>query len=150
VGAANIVTAQVPLLGRVRCHRALIPALSSAMNELRQRNLTGLVDPRAFGGCWNPRLIRKDGGISRHAWGAAIDLNVSVNPTGLASAQDPRLVEVMQRWGFTSGARCPCPDPPPRPHRDLPSALRNLILRTLGRRIFKSNYRPLLAPISHP
>lgn len=110
--AADIVTTRVPLLGRVRCHRALIPALTSAMNELRQRNLTGLVDPRAFGGCWNPRLIRSDGGgISRHAWGAAIDLNVSVNPTGLASAQDPRLVEVMQRWGFTSGARWLVPDP---------------------------------------
>jgi D-alanyl-D-alanine carboxypeptidase len=109
--AADIVTARVPLLGRVRCHRALIPALSGAMNELRQRNLAGLVDPRGFGGCWNPRLIRADGGISRHAWGAAVDLNVSVNPTGLASAQDPRLVEVMQRWGFTSGARWLVPDP---------------------------------------
>ena len=30
--------------------------------------------------------------------------------------------------------------------RDLPPALRNLTLRTLGRRIFRSNYRPLLAP----
>jgi len=31
--------------------------------------------------------------------------------------------------------------------RDLPPALRNLTLRTLGRRIFQSNYRPLLPPI---
>ena len=30
--------------------------------------------------------------------------------------------------------------------RDLPPALRNLTLRTLGRRIFQSNYRPLLPP----
>jgi FAD-dependent urate hydroxylase len=30
--------------------------------------------------------------------------------------------------------------------RDLPPALRNLTLRTLGRRIFRSNYRPLLPP----
>ncbi len=63
------------------------------------------------GGCWNPRLIRADDGISRHAWGAALDLNVNANPTGLASAQDPRLVEVMQRWGFTSGAHWLVPDP---------------------------------------
>jgi FAD-dependent urate hydroxylase len=34
--------------------------------------------------------------------------------------------------------------------RDLPPALRNLTLRTLGRRIFRSNYRPLLPPISLP
>jgi hypothetical protein len=38
-------------------------------------------------------------------------LNVNVNPTGLASAQDPRLVEVMQHWGFTSGTRWLVPDP---------------------------------------
>jgi FAD-dependent urate hydroxylase len=31
--------------------------------------------------------------------------------------------------------------------RDLPPALRNLTLRVLGRRIFRSNYRPLLQPI---
>ena len=31
--------------------------------------------------------------------------------------------------------------------RDLPPALRNLTLRTLGRRIFQGNYRPLLPPI---
>jgi FAD-dependent urate hydroxylase len=31
--------------------------------------------------------------------------------------------------------------------RDLPPALRNLTLRALGRRIFRSNYRPLLPPI---
>ena len=30
--------------------------------------------------------------------------------------------------------------------RDLPPVLRNLTLRTLGRRIFRSNYRPLLPP----
>jgi FAD-dependent urate hydroxylase len=31
--------------------------------------------------------------------------------------------------------------------RDLPPAMRNLILRAFGRRIFRSNYRPLLQPI---
>lgn len=31
--------------------------------------------------------------------------------------------------------------------RNLPPALRNLTLRTLGPRIFRSNYRPLLEPI---
>jgi hypothetical protein len=36
---------------------------------------------------------------------------VAGNPTGLASAQDPRLVEVMERWGFTWGGRWLVPDP---------------------------------------
>jgi hypothetical protein len=109
--AANLATARVPILGRVHCNRALIPALAGAMGELRQRGLTRLVDPEAYRGCWNPRLTRSGGGVSRHAWGAAIDLNVADNPTGLASAQDPRLVEVMERWGFTWGGRWLNPDP---------------------------------------
>jgi hypothetical protein len=109
--AANLTTARVPILGRVHCNRALLPALAGAMGELRQRGLARLVDPGAYAGCWNPRLTRSGGGVSRHAWGAAVDLNVAGNPTGLASAQDPRLVEVMERWGFTWGGRWLVPDP---------------------------------------
>jgi D-alanyl-D-alanine carboxypeptidase len=109
--SANLTTTRVPILGRVRCNRSLLPALAGAMGELRQRNLARLVDPAAFAGCWNPRLTRGGGGVSRHAWGAAVDLNVAGNPTGLASAQDPRLVEVMERWGFTWGGRWLIPDP---------------------------------------
>ena len=109
--AANLATARVPILGRVHCNRALLPALAGAMGELRQRDLARLVDPEAYRGCWNPRLTRSGSGVSRHAWGAAVDLNVAGNPTGLASAQDPRLVEVMERWGFTWGGRWLVPDP---------------------------------------
>ena len=109
--ATGLATGQVPLLGRVRCNRALLPALAGAMRELQQRNLAGLVDPAGFAGCWNSRLTRSGGGVSRHAWGAAVDLNVAGNPTGLASAQDRRLVEVMERWGFTWGGRWLVPDP---------------------------------------
>ena len=109
--AANLASARVPILGRVRCNRALVPALAGAMGELRQRGLARLVDPQAYAGCWNPRLTRSGSGVSRHAWGAAVDLNVAGNPTGLASAQDPRLVEVMERWGFTWGGRWLVPDP---------------------------------------
>jgi D-alanyl-D-alanine carboxypeptidase len=109
--AANLTTARVPILGRVRCNRALVAALAGAMGELRQRGLARLVDPEAYAGCWNPRLTRGGSGVSRHAWGAAVDLNVAGNPTGLASAQDPRLVEVMERWGFTWGGRWLVPDP---------------------------------------
>ena len=109
--AAHLATARVPVLGRVHCNRALVPALAGAMGELRQRGLARLVDPEAYAGCWNPRLTRSRSGVSRHAWGAAVDLNVAGNPTGLASAQDPRLVEVMERWGFTWGGRWLVPDP---------------------------------------
>jgi hypothetical protein len=109
--AANLATRRVPILGPVRCNRVLLPALAGAMRELEQHNLAGLVDPAAFAGCWNSRLTRGGSGASRHAWGAAVDLNVAGNPTGLDSAQDPRLVEVMERWGFTWGGRWLVPDP---------------------------------------
>jgi D-alanyl-D-alanine carboxypeptidase len=109
--AANLATRRVPVLGPVRCNRVLLPALAGAMRELEQHNLAGLVDPAAFAGCWNSRLARGGDGASRHAWGAAVDLNVAGNPTGLDSAQDPRLVEVMERWGFTWGGRWLVPDP---------------------------------------
>jgi hypothetical protein len=109
--AADLATGRVPILGRVRCNRVLLPALVGAMRDLEQRNLAGLVDPGGFAGCWSSRLTRSGSGVSRHAWGAAVDLNVAGNPTGLASAQDPRLVEVMERWGFTWGGRWLVPDP---------------------------------------
>ena len=104
--AARLATARVPILGRVRCNRTLLPALAGAMGELRRRNLGRLVDPETYAGCWNPRLTRGGSGISRHAWGAALDLDVG-NP----SAVDPRLVEIMARWGFTWGGRWLVPDP---------------------------------------
>ena len=108
---ANIVTTSVPILGEVSCHRNLLPALSGAIEELEQRNLDSLVDPDGFQGCFNPRYIGSGRGISRHAWGAAVDINIGTNPGGLESAQDPRLVEVMERWGFTSGHEWLIPDP---------------------------------------
>jgi hypothetical protein len=107
----NIVTGEVPLLGRVTCHRNLIPALDGAMEELEERNLAFLVDVDQFRGCYNPRFIANGKGISRHAWGAAADINMASNPEGLESAQDPRLLETMERWGFTSGHDWLVPDP---------------------------------------
>jgi hypothetical protein len=109
--AANLASRRLPILGPVRCNRVLLPALAGAMRELEQHNLAGLVDRAAFAGCWSSRLARGGDGASRHAWGAAVDLNVAGNPTGLDSAQDPRLVEIMERWGFTWGGRWLVPDP---------------------------------------
>jgi hypothetical protein len=107
----NIATESVPILGRITCHRAVLPAIESAMRELEERNLAALVDPSGYRGCWVPSIITPGGGLSRHSWGVALDLNFSNNPTGLASAVDPRLIEVMDRWGFISGANYLVPDP---------------------------------------
>lgn len=103
-------TAAVPLLGTVRCHRALLPALRGAMSELKARRLGFLVDRDGFAGCHNARLSTTGDSLSRHAWGVAVDLNHPANPFGATPAQDPRLVEVMERWGFAWGGRWLVPD----------------------------------------
>lgn len=112
---ANIIEAEVPILGRVTCHETVVEMLRGALSELVESGLGHLVDPGGFAGCWNPRYIRattgKPAGISRHAWGAAIDLNAGSNPVGSAGTQDQRLVEVMLDWGFTWGGDWLVPDP---------------------------------------
>ncbi len=107
----SIVTEELPLLGEVTCHRNLLPALAGAMGELEQNNLGFLIDPDGFQGCFNPRYIANGKGISRHTWGAAADINIGSNPEGLESIQDPRLIRVMEQWGFTSGDDWLVPDP---------------------------------------
>ena len=107
----SVVTATVPILGSIRCHRAVLPAIEGALRELETRNLGFLVDRNGYQGCFQPSVIPDRGGISRHSWGVALDLNFTKNPTGLASAVDPRLVEVFERWGFISGANWLIPDP---------------------------------------
>lgn len=109
--ADNITTEEVPILGAVRCHRGILKQLKGALTELETRGLADLVDPDAYAGCWNPRLISEGGNVSRHAWGIGVDVNADANPTGQGSGQDRRLVEVMQRWGFTWGGFWLVPDP---------------------------------------
>jgi hypothetical protein len=129
----TVVTEDVPLLGRVSCHRAVLPALRAAMDELDRRGLGWLVDPAPPHDCWAPRLIGApadsgvraaqagsgvratpaDSGVratqagnprlSRHAWGIAIDLNPGRNRPGAAPVQQDELVAVMERHGFTWG-----------------------------------------------
>ena len=106
---ANLVSRDDPVLGRLRCHKDLLPAIDGALRELEQHHLAFVVG--SFEGCWNPVKIVEGGDLSRHAWGAAVDLNYAKNPTQLVSAQDPRLVDVMRRWGFTWGGNWLVPDP---------------------------------------
>jgi hypothetical protein len=108
--AEHLVTVELPIIGSARCHRTVVDALAGALDELASANLAGLVDPDGFAGCWNPRTIHSGTSVSRHAWGVAIDLNFGDNPTGLASVQDRRLVQIFVRWGFTEGSGWLVPD----------------------------------------
>ena len=109
--AENLVERDMPIIGPMRCHRAVIDAIEGALRELETANLASLVDRSQFAGCWNPRLVRPGGDLSHHAWGVAFDLNYDANPTCQESVQDRRLVDVFGRWGFTWGGEWLCPDP---------------------------------------
>jgi len=110
--AAHITTASVPLLGPATCNRAIFPQLRGALAEVQRRGLGGLVHRDDFAGCYAARLIPGDPGpsIAHHAWGTAIDLNARANPLGARPTQDPRLVAIFERWGFTWGGRFLVPD----------------------------------------
>lgn len=109
---ANVLTAHVPLLGEVTCHRALFPQLRRALRRAVAVNLAFAVDPADFGGCYSPRFINRDpaGRISHHSWGIAVDVNVTENAYGTKADQDLRLVRVMESAGFTWGGRWVVPD----------------------------------------
>ena len=110
--ARHIVTASVPILGHVTCNRAIIPQLQSAFGLIESAGLSSLIHPSEYGGCYVPRVIPNVPGepISHHAWGVAIDINVSANPFGRPPHQDPRIVSIFERWGFTWGGRWLVPD----------------------------------------
>jgi hypothetical protein len=107
----HITVEEVPILGRVECHREMFEPLRAALQELVDRGLEHTVDRRDYGGCW---VARTQGGIegplSSHAWGTSIDFNVSDNHLGAEPSQDPRLVEVMAEHGFTWGGDWLLPD----------------------------------------
>ena len=108
----NIVTVSVPVLGSVRCHRLVIPQLRGAMDELERTGLAALIRPDDYGGCFFPRYLSQDAGagISHHSWGVAFDVNVGANAFGKPPQLDRRVVDVLERWGFTWGGRWLVPD----------------------------------------
>jgi hypothetical protein len=108
---ANIVRRRVPILGTVRCHRAIIEQLAGALGELEERGLAHTVERSGYAGCWNARLTNRLDALSRHSWGIAVDLNWPRNPVGGPSTQDPELIDTFERWGFAWGGEWLVPDP---------------------------------------
>jgi hypothetical protein len=107
---AHLETTHLPVLGRVTCNRGIVPQLRNAMHELRARALQGLI--RTYHGCFVPRFIgRSDANmISYHTWGVAFDINLAGNVHGETPHQDPRLVRILERWGFAWGGTWLLPD----------------------------------------
>jgi hypothetical protein len=105
--AAHITARRIPQLGLVECNSLIIKPLTDAMTEITRRGWGKIINTADFiyeGGCWNSRMARfEPGTISHHAWGIAVDINVAANPLGAVPRQDPRLVAIMAKYGFTWG-----------------------------------------------
>jgi D-alanyl-D-alanine carboxypeptidase-like protein len=107
----NIDTQQVPLLGTVTCHVSLFPQLRGVVRELIDLGLEDAI--HSYSGCFSARHINRipSAGLSHHSWGIAVDLNVQQgNLFGQTPHQDPRMVEVFERWGFIWGGTFIQPD----------------------------------------
>ncbi|HWL90952.1 MAG TPA: M15 family metallopeptidase [Actinomycetota bacterium] len=107
---SHLVTTRIPLLGQVTCHRGIVPQLRGAMADLRSAGLARLA--KSFNGCFVPRFISRDptAMLSHHTWGIAFDMNLVGNYYGDPPHQDPRLVDMLERWGFLWGGLFVVPD----------------------------------------
>jgi hypothetical protein len=119
----QLVTTNVPLLGQVICHRAIVPQLRGAMRDLRDSGLGSLI--RSFHGCFVPKFITRDPTalISHHTWGIAFDVNLVGNYYG----QDPQLdqqllADRLAPWGFLWGGDFVVPDGNHFEYRRAPAA----------------------------
>ena len=107
----NIRTEVVPIMGRVTCHRLMLPQLRGALQEVQDAGLAGTLT--TYDGCYVPRFIERnpERSISLHTWGIAIDMDAATNYRGIEGTMDPRVVEVFKRWGFAWGGDWSYTDP---------------------------------------
>ncbi len=110
---SNISTATVSIIGEVTCHRLMLPQLQAALSDIESAGLGGELRPGDYGGCYVPRFIDRNPSLplSMHAFGLAVDLNVSTNQLGTEGDMNPRIVEIFERWGFVWGGDWSRPDP---------------------------------------
>ena len=106
----HIATVTLPVLGRVSCNERLIPQLRGAMEAVVADGLASTI--HSFDGCFSSRFVltSPSATISHHAWGIAFDVNADTNRFGTPPAQDPHLVQLLARWGFTWGGTWIVPD----------------------------------------
>ena len=107
----NIRTETVPVMGRVTCHRLMLPQLRGALTEVVDAGLAGTL--KTYSGCYVPRFIERNPArsISLHTWGIAIDMDAATNYRGIRGTMDSRVVEIFKRWGFRWGGDWRYTDP---------------------------------------
>jgi hypothetical protein len=109
--ATNIQSTTVPILGRVTCHRLMIPQLRGALQDVVNAGLSSSL--HSYDGCYVPRFIEHNPShaISLHTWGIAIDMDASTNYRGIKGTMDPKVVTIFKRWGFRWGGDWSYTDP---------------------------------------
>jgi hypothetical protein len=107
----NIQTATVPIMGRVTCHRLMIPQLRGALQDVVDAGLAHTLT--TYDGCYVPRFIERnpENSISLHTWGIAIDMDAAKNYRGIAGTMHPEVVAIFKRWGFRWGGDWTYTDP---------------------------------------
>jgi hypothetical protein len=120
----NIVTAEVPLLGTITCHRKLIPMVRAALEEILGSGLVSEIE--VYSGCWASRTVARSPTAppSYHAYGAAIDINAPQNPYGSKPTMNREIVRIFERWGFNWGGDFLIPDGHHFEFRRIPEQLR--------------------------
>ncbi len=107
----HIVIEEVPILGRVRCHEAIMDDLRAGLQAIVDAGLAGEIDPSEYGGCYHPRRIgSRTERLSRHSWGIAVDLNVDFSVAGMGTPMDRRAIDLLARHGFRWGGDFLTPD----------------------------------------
>lgn len=109
--SANIRTEDVPILGTVTCHKAMLPQFRAALTEIQTSGLAGKIHPDEYAGCYYPRFIAGSTQLSNHSYGTAIDLNVPGNLRGSVGEIDRTVVAIFKRWGFAWGGDWSYTDP---------------------------------------
>jgi hypothetical protein len=106
----HIQTRTVPLLGRVTCNEVLFGPLITAMQEIQAEGLGHLI--HVYSGCWVARTVQRSPTAppSQHAYGAAIDINAPQSPFGAPPNFDPRVVAILESYGFNWGGDFLIPD----------------------------------------
>jgi len=108
---ANIQSAAVPIMGRVTCHKLMLPQLRGALQAVVDAGLGDQLN--TFDGCYVPRFIESnpENSISLHTWGIAIDMDAATNYRGIRGTMHPEIVNIFKRWGFRWGGDWAYTDP---------------------------------------
>jgi LysM repeat protein len=87
----------------IACHRLVVPLVEEVFREIAARGLQRAV--KSYGGGYSYRPKRGALKPSTHSWGIAFDLNPATNAMGTAGDMDPRLVTLLEGYGFLWGGR---------------------------------------------